>query len=49
MTARVFIYVVYAIIAAGLIYVIGTPFFEPKAKERTRYLDEMDRHPGRGT
>ena len=48
MTARVFIYIVYAIIAAGLIYVIGTPFFEPKAKESTRYFDDIDRHAGRG-
>lgn len=47
MTARVFIYIVYAIIAAGLIYVIGTPFFESKAKENTRFIDEAGRVPGR--
>jgi hypothetical protein len=47
MTARVFVYIVYAIIATGLIYVIGTPFFEPKAKESAQYLDKIERHPGR--
>ena len=46
MTARVFIYIIYAIIATGLVYVIGTPFFEPKAKESTQYVDEINRHLG---
>ena len=46
MTARVFIYIVYAIIATGLIYVIGTPFFEPKAKESTQYVEGSDHHCG---
>jgi hypothetical protein len=46
MTARVFVYIIYAIIASGLIYVIGTPFFEPKAKEASQYLDDFDQHSG---
>jgi len=46
MTARVFVYIVYAFIAAGLIYVIGTPFFETGAKQTTRILDDIEQHRG---
>lgn len=49
MTARVVIYIIYALVAAGLVYVIGTPFFEPKAKETTQYLDEIDSRPRENT
>ena len=47
MTARVFVYIVYAIIATGLIYVIGTPFFEPKVNGSAQHLDKIERHAGR--